>query len=308
MKLKLLIGTLLLVVTTNFNCRSQYFTLGLQTGFGIGIPDATYGTYSTLRYSAAWGYVVEELNGSNSSLGQGLPVDIEFGYASGSGITFGVSGGYVYGLKQSVSYGVQYYADKDERTATYKGHFFHASPYLGVYKRWQRWGFSLRAYPLFAFPKFSVTTDIQLPNNPNGTKGDSYQFIREYKGPLTVGFKGSFDIEHIFKSEKQAIFFGISYTHLSFSPNSSEVTTYQVNGHDDIESLSTNDRYSEYSNVQEITYDFNPDGSINWTQHENEPYKNFKFDIPFDNFAFNIGFRLYFNRPSKKTKDDKPPL
>ncbi|MBI1287963.1 MAG: hypothetical protein GC178_10325 [Flavobacteriales bacterium] len=300
--------TYVLILLSGTSASAQYFSIGVQSGFGIGIPDATHGNYSTLRYSAAWGYVVEKYNATNKSLGQGVPVEIEFGYAGKSGISFGLTGGYLYGLKQSVNYGIEYYADKDERKATYQGHCFYAAAYLGMYKRLKNWGFSLRAYPLFTFPKYLRTTEIQLPDNPNGTAGDNYMFVREYKGPMTVGFKGSFDIEYLLGNGTKAVFFGFSYTHLSFSPSKSEVTTYEKNRHDDISSLTTNERYAEYSNSQEVTYDLNPDGSVNWTQHADQPYKDYKFDVPFDNFAFNLGFRFYFHRYGNHPKDEKPPL
>jgi hypothetical protein len=288
--------------------QAQYYTIGVQTGFGIGIPGSTYGQYSTLRYSAAWGHVVDELNGVSESLGQGIPVDVEFGYAGISGLSFGISGGYQHGLSTSTTYGTKYYDDEDLREAIYKGQYFHISPYLGMYKRWQRWGFTVKLYPLFALPSFKVTTDVQLPNESNGFKGDHFHYIREFKGPLSIGFRGSFDIEHIFKSERQAIFFGFNYSHLSFSPKTSELTTYEMNGRDDLSSLTDNDRLAEYSNNQEITYDFNPDGSINWNQIDDKPYKAYKFDVPFDAFAITIGVRFYFKRKNNALKEDKPPL
>lgn len=302
---------LFIIVSVSFvslSTQAQYFSIGVQTGFGIGIPDVTYGQYSTLRYSSAWGYIVDELQGVNKSLGQGVPIDLEFGYSGSTGIAFGLTVGYQHGLNHKTEYGIQYYADKDERSVTYQGRYFHASPYLGLYKRWNKWGFSVRLYPVFAFPSFSTTTNVQLPDNSNGTDGDRFYFLRKYKGPLTVGFKGSFDFEHLINDGKQAVFFGVSYTHLSFSPNSSELTEYEVNGHDKLSQLTTNERYSEYSNNQEVRYNFNPDGSINWNQLPDQPRKAYKFDVPFNNFAFNIGFRLYFNRNKSVSKDEKPPL
>jgi hypothetical protein len=307
MKLKLF-ATLLPLALLVSNGYAQYYTVEAQTGFGIGIPGATYGYYSTLRYSAAWGHVVDELNGVSKSLGQGIPINIELGYTGVTGLSFGISSGYQHGLTTSTKYGTKYYDDEDVREAKHQGRYFHISPYLGMYKRWKRWGFTVRLYPLFALPSFKVTTDIQLPDESNGTKGDHFLYVREFKGPLSVGFKGSFDIEHIFKSEKQAIFFGFNYSHLSFSPKTSEITTYDMNGHDDMSSLTDNNRLAEYSNDQEITYDFNPDGSINWNQDDDKPHKGYKFDVPFDAFAFTIGVRFYFNRPNKALKEDKPPL
>ena len=282
---------------------AQYFTIGIQGGFSAGLPDATYWNYSTLRYSNAWGYVVDDIQGLSKSLGRGVPVDIEIGYAGGIGVSFGISAGYQHGLPASISYGIKYYSSEDLRTATFQGRYYHVSPYIGMYRRWKRWGFTAKLHPVFAFASFERKTEVQREPEPNGTDGDRYLFIRKYTGPVTVGFKGSFDIEHVFKSGKQALFFGLSYTHLSFSPKRSGVTTYELNGKDDLASLSTVNREADYSNNQAVTYNFNPDGSINWNQDENQPFKTTRFDIPFDALSFNMGIRFYFRRGANTTTD-----
>lgn len=282
---------------------AQYFTLGVQTGFGIGTSNETYGYYSTLRYSNAWGHVVDELGAVTKSLGHGVPVDVEIGYVGGIGLAFGISGGYQHGLATSIDHSAVYYDTEDVRKDTYQGHYYHISPYLGLYRRWKKWGFTVRAYPVFAFVSFRRQADIQLRDESNGTDGDKLLYIREFKGPITVGFKGSFDVEHVFKSGKQALFIGLSYTHLSFSPTSSEVTTHERNNMDELASLDPVDRSTEYSNSHSITYDFNLDNTINWNQAEDKPYKAYRFNVPFDNLAINLGVRFYFGRNPKAVEE-----
>ncbi len=277
---------------------AQKFFIGVQSGVNIGLPDAQHSAYHNYRYSAAVSQVKDELESYSNSLGSGLPIDLEFGYTGKSGLSFGLAGGYLHGLKYTIEFGNTYYSSEDKYKHHFSGKYFHISPFLGIYKRWKQVGFSLKVAPLIAFANYKIVTDAELAS-VNGLSGDVIYSVRKYEGPVSIGMRANFDVEYLFpKKSNKAIFFGLTYTHLSFSPTSSELVEYQVHGNDELASLTTRNRYSEYSTNQTVSYEV--DGGDNWTRDENEPYKGNRFDIPFDNLAINIGFRIYFNRKSDK--------
>lgn len=290
----------------SISCQAQHFSIGIQSGFATGIPDAQHHAYSTYRYSAATSNVVEELESVNSSMGMGVPVNLELGYTTKFGLSFAVAGGYSHGLGFNVIRKDIYDNGEDVYEHTFTGNYFHVSPTIGMLIRVKRIGLSLKAGPSVAFVNYKNEINASILANQNG-RTDEHYWLRSYKGPVTIGAKVNFDVECFLKNERFSLLFGIGYTHLSFSPTSSELEVYQVNRRDNIESLSTNERYAEYENNQTINYPVDIDGNVDWNQNKDEPYQGYRWDVPFDNLAINIGFKVYFGKKAKETDNKKTP-
>lgn len=271
---------------------AQQWHFAFATGFNIGVPGSTYQHVHNYRYSPAWGYVVDDVQGHDNSLGQGIPFDLEVGRTWRSGIMAGLMGGYALGLAAKYE-GMNEYATGDETfSVSFSGHYFHLSPYLGMYRRVKRWGLLARVAPVIGFVDVEATSDQFTPPLNGQLNGDEYFWRREYSGPVSIGVKCGFEVEYNFLTGP-AVFVGLMYTHLNFSPTRSEVTEYLHNKNDALAELDPIDRYSEYSNEQTHTYTINTDGTINWDDDPQKPYKGLRFSFPFDNLTVRIGVRYH---------------
>jgi hypothetical protein len=301
---KILIAGILLIGFV-VSGKAQQWHFAFATGFNIGVPGTTYQHIHNYRYSPAWGYVVDDQKGYGNSLGQGIPFDLEVGRTWRSGIMAGLMFGYSHGLA-SEHEGMNEYTTGDETfRITTSGRYFHLSPYLGMYKRVKRWGLLARVAPMFAFVDVVGTSNQFTPPLNGQLNGDEYFWRREYSGPVSVGVKCGFEVEYNFLSGP-AVFVGLMYTHLDYSPTSSEVTEYLHNKNDALADLAPIDRYSEYSNEKTLTYTINSDGTINWDDDPQKPYNGLRFDFPFDNLAVRIGVRYHLkSREEKKGAEVK---
>ena len=125
--------------------------------------------------------------------------------------------------------------------------------------------------------------------------GQAVKITQEYKGRTSAGFSGS--IGFLYNASKNISIFleGNGIAH-SWAPKKGEITQYEINGTNQLSSLTVSEREFEF--VDKVTENNHPPAD--------EPEKILMRYIPMSAFFINIGVQLRFGSSSKK-KDSAAP-
>gem|GEM_PF-3999960 len=159
---------------------------------------------------------------------------------------------------------------------------------------------------MIAFLNVDRTHEQFTPPLNGQLNGDEYYWRRENDGPVSIGVRCGLEVEYNFLVGA-AVIMGLMYTHLDYSPTSSEVTEYLHNKTEALADLEPIDRYTEYSNEHTLTYTLNTDGTVNWDDDPQKPFKALRFDFPLDNLAVRLGVRYYLKGGAEKNGADTMP-
>lgn len=142
---------------------------------------------------------------------------------------------------------------------------------------------SMRVGAILGIPKQLYEYEDYDDDDRDGAIDEDYMEI-EYKGNFAFGFYSALGFE-ISLTQNVAVSVELAGNVISWSPKSSEIVTWTVDGRDVIGEKTTYDLKREY--VKKYTYD--PD-----QVDESSPSKNTKISIPFSNIEGNIGLIYRF--------------
>lgn len=224
----------------------------------------------------------------------------------GDGLTGGLSLGYFFNQHMGVEAGAHYYGGKvtilDKTERPNSGTNSYASEDKQVFR-----GMSLVVSPALVLKtdndvlnvfaamgpvvgigsafKLEISRTNQQLTAPNAYQEHTTEQIIEYSGGLSYGVRGTLGLE-LLLTEKLALLADVTYLGLNYSPDKSSMTRYEVDGKDQLASMTTRDKETEY--VASYSNSGTP-------QDPNAPRKSTKDAVmPFSNTAVNIGFRIYF--------------
>jgi hypothetical protein len=124
-------------------------------------------------------------------------------------------------------------------------------------------------------------------NDQNSSVIYSANYVKKkYHGGVAIGFTASAGCEYNL-SKKFACYAEVNFNGIDYNPTKSSLVAYEVNGINNLESLSTRDRETEFVDSRVISSS---------SQSGNEPLKAIKQSYPFSNVALNIGLKLRFGK------------
>jgi hypothetical protein len=111
----------------------------------------------------------------------------------------------------------------------------------------------------------------------------SYHMMEEYYGGLAFGFTGGLGV-HYHTSDMFAIFLEASMVAQNYSPNNSEITTLDVDGQDQLGSMTIRQKETEY--VKEYT--------VTGPPNDGQPDQDLRFFLPMSSIGLTAGVHFYF--------------
>lgn len=250
----------------------------INVGLGYGAP--------ALRELVAVEYNSDQnsdtYKGIYSSLGQGFQPHVVVGYKLNPNIGVEIGYGYLLGSKITadindasnpnfVETGTQEMQARMQRitigtrVAYTEGHIH---PYL-------RMGIVL-----------GMGTKVISETNTTSTGpafNSSYHRIEEFSGGLSVGFSGGLGLTyHV--SESLGIFAEAGMTAQNYSPDHGVITKYDLDGQDQLGSMNTRQKHTDY--VTEYTDNGNSNNDV--------PDQDLRFHLPMSSFGIAVGIHLWF--------------
>lgn len=224
----------------------------------------------------------------------------------GAGLTGGLTLGYLFNQYMGVEVGAHYYGGALTVLEQTDPPSTASSSYTSEYKQ------SFKGMSIALSPAFVLKTDYDVVNvftamgpvvglasafqrelslthqqltAPNTYKEQTVKQQTEYTGGLCFGVRGTIGLE-LLLTEKLALLADVTYMGLNYSPNKSVITRYEVDGKDQLASMTTRDKETEYVDSY---------STMGNAQDPNAPRKSTPNSVmPFTNTAVNIGFRIYF--------------
>ena len=132
--------------------------------------------------------------------------------------------------------------------------------------------------PDIKYEEVAVTTPVAVQLFQTTHLRESSQ---ETKGKTTIGFTGSFGVDYEL-SRNMSLFTEIRAVGLNYSPEKATLTKYHVDGVDQLGTLNTYHKETEFKD--------NPASSTDLTQ----PRQVEKIKLPFSSIGLNLGFRYTF--------------
>jgi hypothetical protein len=130
-----------------------------------------------------------------------------------------------------------------------------------------------------------LTQEMQRTSNSSATgqnsTSDTYEDLYTYSGGVSIGFHGALGISYSI-SDKLGIFGELTGNYQSYSPSKQVYTTSTTNGVDNLHSLTTSQKETDYSSSYTTTNVVSP-GS---------PTMASSIRIPFSSYGFNIGIHI----------------
>lgn len=111
----------------------------------------------------------------------------------------------------------------------------------------------------------------------------TFERTDEYTGGVAVGFTGGLGITYHF-SDMFGIYFDAGLIAQNYSPQNSVITTYNVDGQDQLGSMTTRQKETEYVDS------YTDSGSPN----DGAPDQDLKFYLPMSSWGLTVGMHFYF--------------
>ena len=144
----------------------------------------------------------------------------------------------------------------------------------------------------------SIGTKVETYEKTTGMSSyvwssDNNEFTFEYKGGLSYGFHGALGINYMF-SKRIGAFAELAGYFQNWAPKKCAMTTFSVDGVDQLSTLPVNEKEIDYVKNYSTTYN----NSV--PQDTSQPSIGQKFYMPFSSIGFSIGLHILLN---KKTED-----
>lgn len=265
------LAALLLLVSYTANAQSY-----INVGIGYGAPAlrelvaVDYHSTSNTTYTGVY-----------SSYGAGLQPELTFGYKFNP--NFGMEFGYGYLFGSKIVSDIHDEQGPNTETGTNEswarmhrvmiGARVTASE--GAWQPYMRVGMSVGMGGT-VFSETETTTTGPSFNS-------SFHRVDEYSGGVAVGFTGGLGI-HYHISDMFAIYGEANMIAQNYSPKRGLITTYDVDGQDQLGSMTIRDKETEY--VDEYTT-VNP-------PNDGQPDQDLKFYLPMSSIGVTVGMHFYF--------------
>lgn len=198
---------------------SQGMFVTVNGGYGLGAETQSIGTNITLTATSG------SLEGVYGSYGEGLKAGASAGYMFTE--NFGVELGFSYWFPKSIEWGLRYTLSTSTVKTTASG--FVAVPSVVISAGTNALNPYARVGLVLGIPSLKEEIRVLEP-------GDNWEFNREMKGGLALGYSGALGINIPAGGGVDFFAEAVLYS-LTYSPSSYEVTRYIVNGVDRLPSL-----------------------------------------------------------------------
>ena len=220
-------------------------------------------------------------------LGKGIWVIFSVGYNFTAQFSTELGVSYLKGKETQTSMTLRYPNSEEISTQTLTGHLFSINPTF-VFSSKEKDVF--RTYVALGFPINYISFDSYYVGKEQGSYKTS-EILRKYTGSVKVGVSTQLGITARLY-ENLEMFGEIGFTYINFSPNESEVTSYEVGGNDSLSTLSISELKTIYKDKVVKDYDY-----INgqWVENydSDKPRTRQKFDTPFSYLSFSLGLKVY---------------
>ena len=281
MKTKKLIAAVALcgpLLLSNLQAQGLYLGLGVGYGFPAG-KQADVEQTSTTSGSVT----TNEYTTKNLSLGKGINAGLYVGYMFNKnlGAELGIS--YLIGGKTTINDKSTGNNSSSTDEYIYKGNMIRFTPALKMIIGENK----LRPYMrigMIVGIAGKLTDEYNYTNTTPGSTS-SGQVITEYTGGISLGFHGGLGINYAL-SDKLSLFGELAGNYQNWAPKKSEITTYTQDGADQLPSMTTYQKETEFLDSFTTT--------SNSPSNNGVPDQQTKFYLPFSSFGINIGIVLNF--------------
>ncbi len=247
---------------------SAQLYVGAKLGYGFGAQKSAFGTTETATSSA----------NIYASMGQGIPIGLKVGYFLNDNLGVELGMNYFIGATQTAyDYTGAYTAN-----VTAQSNQIRLLPAL-VYKT--DMGIYGRFGMMVPVGGKTVVKTHQVVG-PNTTEIEA-----EHNGSFSIGFVGSLGYEFEL-SDNLKLFGELEYVGLSIKSKSSVITSYTVNGADQLAAVPTYNK--ETTAVDELNSSSN-NSSYNSNPDMSKPQDVLADYAGYSSFRINIGVSFYFN-------------
>ncbi|NQX96506.1 MAG: hypothetical protein HRT73_01325 [Flavobacteriales bacterium] len=289
MKRNLLLLVNIIVVT---QCFSQLY-VKLKPSYNKSLGGQVLTRSGSLEYTPGLGEITERVENVRASLGQGYMGNFSLGYSFTRQFSAELGVSYLKGKESQSSYTTRYTNSEEKSIYSLTGHLLSIDPTF-VFSSKEKDFF--RTYVSLGFPiSFISYNTYYVGKNQNSQK--TSEILTKYTGSINIGVSTKLGITTKL-NDRMDIFGEIGFTYINFSPNESEITSYNVNGNDSLSTFSTSELKSIYKET--TVKDYNYDSTNNqWVESYNtsKPRVRQKFDTPFSYLSFSLGIKVsLFNR------------
>lgn len=274
------------IAITAAACMAQTYAhaQGIYAGIGIG-----YGMPSQVQPFVANSNANEtstSVTSKSYSLGQGLSVGAYGGYmfTNNIGLELNIFDKFSTSTTATVTTSSTFNSSTDVYTA--KGNLFGLTPAI----RLSVGDGNLKIYTvtglIIGFPSATMEDNgIATTNTPGGgSVTNTSDEIDTYSGNLIIGFHGALGVQYDL-SDKIGIFGEVTGNFENWAPTEQLVTTYTVNGADELGGLTTSQKQTNY--VDSYT-------NSNTNSSPGSPTQRARIYLPFSSWGFNIGVHFSF--------------
>lgn len=261
----------ILIVFQNANAQKFYFSFG--GGPSIGMAKESY----LNNYDIAVVNATTELETANQiSFGKGFNSHFRLSYRINTKLNFSLEASYLQGAKNSFSQ--KRTMNNPLRISELQGDLFG-----------EMWSFS----PSLVFSPFNNRFSPYIRIGPSFNYGKTYEELRiidmktivsteEFIGEVALGFLADLGLKY-FVDENWEIYAEFRFHAFSFEPTESQLTRYEIDGVDELNSLNTHERKTVYKD--KITEFQGTYGFVGIEQ----PFQELSISQPFSNAQFLIG-------------------
>lgn len=252
----------------------------VNVGVGYGAPalrEMLLVDYHDMQNSTTY-------KGVYGSLGQGLVPQVAFGYKFNPNLGLELGYGYLLGSKITADINDESspFVERGTQQMWARMHQFSIGARVtaseGSWQPYMRIGMGFGVGGRVFHEEETTTTGPSFSG--------SYHRIEEYDGGLAFGFTGGLGL-HYHTSDMFAIFLEASMVAQNWAPKHSEITTFDVNGQNQLSSMSIRQKETDY--VKELT-------DVNGPANDGQPSQDLRFFLPMSSIGLTAGVHFYFGK------------
>lgn len=267
-----------LMATTSYG---QNFYAKLSGGYALGSASLS----DEINNSSTVGSI-ETITKADLKIGTGGNFGAAFGYSFNENIATELGINYYIGSKSIAENKEEDQFSRDSYKLSFSGKMIMFSPTIV---------FSQSINGLKPYAKFgliigvgSVNTEMDFEStsiiNPSAKEYGS--MTSKFSGGIALGINSALGISYEI-NDRISVFGEIQNISLNYTPKQAEIIKSSENGVDNLSSLKTNERKTEFTDSY----------TTDWSKpkDENSPSKEIAPNIPFNNIGINIGMHINFN-------------